>query len=116
MRDWIAIGFMFLLATLLAAWQFDWLRRTTPGSYTPRGDRVIVKRLERPSAQPGSLFVPDSQQKPLDEGTVIAVGPTISDIKAGQVVCFVEFAGTEIEVDGEGYLSMRESEIHGVRG
>lgn len=84
-------------------------------NYTPRGDRAIVKRAARPEAIPGQMVVPNSQQKPLDEGIVVAVGPEIPDITVGQHICFVEFAGTEVEIDGQVYLSMRDSEIHGVR-
>ena len=44
-------------------------------NYRPRGDRVIVKRLEAPAQNPDEVFIPKSQQKPLNEGIVIAVGP-----------------------------------------
>lgn len=83
-------------------------------NYTPRGDRVIVKRLPRPEPEEGEMFTPDSQQKPLDEGEVIAVG-AVPDIHVGDHVCFLEYAGTTIEIDGQQYLSMRECEVHGVR-
>jgi len=85
-------------------------------NYTPRGDRVIVKRHALPAQKPDEVFIPSSQQKPPNEGTVIAVGPEVSDIFPGDHVCFVEYAGTAVEIDGEEYLSMREVEIHGKRG
>ncbi len=53
-------------------------------NYEPRGDRVIVKRLPLPQPKPGDVFLPASQQKPLNEGTVIAVGPWVEDI--GRVI------------------------------
>lgn len=86
-------------------------------TYIPRGDRVIVKRLPQPVSKPGETIIPGSQKKPLDEGTVVAVGPAkeLADIHTGQHVCFLEFAGAPVEIDGEQYLSLREQEIHGVR-
>jgi chaperonin GroES len=94
--------------------------------YVPRGDRVIVKRSERPARKPEDVFIPDSQQKPLNSGIVIAVGPgaknpitgkidPIEDLEPGDSVDFLDYAGSEIEVDGEPYLLMRESEIHLIR-
>lgn len=94
-------------------------------NYEPRGDRVIVKRLERGAQKPDTVFIPQSQQKPLDEGIVITVGPGVRnrvtgyidsiDLEVGEHVCFLEFAGQEIEVDGEQYISLRDEEIHGRR-
>ncbi len=85
-------------------------------AYTPRGDRVIVKRLPLPAPKPGEVFIPDSQRKPLNEGTIIAMGPKITDLSVGDHICFLDYAGSAIEVDGEEYLSMRDEEIHGRRG
>lgn len=84
--------------------------------YTPRGDRVIVKRLPLPEQQAGEMAVPDSQRRPPDEGIVHAVGPDVPDIAVGDHVCFLEHAGSELEIDGANYLSMREVEVHGKRG
>jgi len=80
-----------------------------------------------PKPQPGTMALPASQQKPLNAGIVIAVGPgarnhvtgkidPIEDLKPGDSVEFLDYAGAEVEVDGELYLVMRESEIHGKRG
>lgn len=90
-------------------------RKESTLNYTPRGDRVIVKRLERPQPSEEQLFIPKSQQKDFNEGVVVAVGPEILDLAVGDQVCFLDFAGTEVEVDGELYLSLMDSEIHGVR-
>lgn len=76
---------------------------------------MIVKRLAVPLPKDGEVLVPVSQQKPLTEGIVVAVGPQIHDLEPGMQVHFVDFAGYEIEVDGESYLSMRDEEITGVR-
>lgn len=94
-------------------------------NYKPRGDRVIVQRLPPPAPKEGELVVPNSQQKPLNEGIVVAVGPGMRnrvtgmvdpvDLGPGAHVCFVDYAGFEIEVDGEKYLSMRDEEVHGER-
>lgn len=110
-------------------------------NYIPRGDRVIVKRMERPERDVNDVILPDSQQRPLNEGFVIAVGlwvgtgagETVGFVKlmllllrllgwkglAGlepdDHVCFLDYAGQAIEIDGEEYLSMRECEIHGLR-
>jgi chaperonin GroES len=96
-----------------------------PINYEPRGDRVIVKTLPPPEAKEGEVYVPRSQQKPLNEGTVVAVGPGTRNRMTGQIdpvelavgdqVCYLDFAGSEIEVDGEKYLSLRDEEIHGRR-
>lgn len=105
-----------LVILILVIWALGGHRsRPTDISYIPRGDRVIVKRLPQPKPKEGELLIPGSQQKLLDEGIVIAVGPEISDIEPGAHVCFLEFAGTTVEIDGESYLSMRDQEIHGVR-
>ena len=85
--------------------------------YSPRGDRVIVKQLPPPPPIDGDVVLPDSQRKALNEGTVVAVGPSreCDDIEVGQHVCFLDFAGSAIKIDGEDYLAMREVEIHGIR-
>jgi chaperonin GroES len=93
--------------------------------YEPRGDRVVVRRLARPAPKPGEVVIPNSQQKLLDEGIVVAVGPGLRnrvtwqidpvDLEVGDHVCFGDYAGSEIKVDGEEYLSMRDEEIHGRR-
>jgi chaperonin GroES len=84
-------------------------------NYTPRGDRIIVKRAELPETPATGIVVPASQTKALDEGTVVAVGESIEDLEVGDYVCFLEYAGTKVTIDGEEYLSMRDEEVHGVR-
>ena len=113
----IAIAMIVALAGVLwAEWEkTKHQQRSGKSGYTPRGDRVIVKRLPQPKPKEGELLIPGSQRKPLDEGIVIAVGPEIEDIEPGNHVCFLEFAGTTVEIDGESYLSMRDQEIHGIR-
>jgi chaperonin GroES len=107
------IGVFYLLD--LASKPKNPIKPKSPISYEPRGDRVIVTRLPLPQPKPGDVFLPASQQRPLNEGTVIAVGPGVVGIAPGDHVCFLDYAGFEIEVDGGTYLSMREEEIHGRR-
>lgn len=94
-------------------------------NYEPRGDRVIVKRLPMPEKRSDGLATPESMRKPLNEGTVIAVGPGKRNSITGSIdpvelkiddhVCFLDYAGFDIEVDGEKYISMRDEEVHGRR-
>ena len=89
----------------------------------PLQDRVIVKRLEEEQKTKGGIIIPDSaKEKPL-EGQVIAVGNgkvledgkvRPLDIKAGDRVLFSKYAGTEIKIEGEEHLIMREEDILGV--
>ena len=94
-------------------------------NYEPRGDRVIVSRLPPPEPVPGEVILPASQQKPLNEAIVISVGPGLRnrvtgkldsiDLAPGDRICFVDYAGFDVEVDGKKYLSLRDEEIHGRR-
>lgn len=96
-----------------------------PTHYVPRGDRVLVLRKDLPQPVAGDVIIPRSHQKQLDEGTVVAVGPGLRnrftgevdklDLVPGDEVLFVEYGGTDVEVDGVQYLSVRDEEIHGIR-
>jgi len=87
---------------------------------TPLGDRVLVKRLEPLQKTKGGIVLPDSAQEKPKEAEVIAVGPgKVNEkgervpvyVKVGDKVVFTSYAGTEIKVDGEDYLIMREEDI-----
>ncbi len=87
---------------------------------TPLGDRVLVKRLEPLQKTKGGIVLPDSAQEKPKEAEVIAVGPgKVNEkgeripvyVKVGDKVVFTSYAGTEIKVDGEEYLIMREEDI-----
>jgi chaperonin GroES len=88
----------------------------------PLHDRVIVKRLAEEEKTKGGLIIPDTAKEKPQEGKVIAVGPgkaddgkVISlDVKAGDKVLFGKYAGTEIKLDGEEHLILREDDILGV--
>ena len=81
----------------------------------PLQDRVLVKRLEENTKTAGGIIIPDSaKEKPL-KGEVVAVGNGTKDeemvVKNGDTVLYGKYAGTEIELDGEKYLIMRQSDI-----
>jgi chaperonin GroES len=90
---------------------------------TPLHDRVIVKRIEEGEQVRGGIIIPDTAKEKPQEGEVIAVGEGKRkddgtriplDVKAGDRVLFGKYSGSEIKVDGEEYLMMREDEILGV--
>jgi len=90
----------------------------------PLHDRVIIRRIEDSTNQTaGGLFIPDTAKEKPQEGEVIAVGAgkykedgtrQTLDVKAGDRVLFGKYSGSEIKLDGEEYLIMREDEILGV--
>ena len=92
-------------------------------SIKPLQDRVIVKRIEEGEQIRGGIIIPDSAKEKPQEGEVIAVGEGKKldngervplDIKEGDRVLFGNYAGTEIKLDGDEYLIMREDDILGV--
>jgi chaperonin GroES len=89
----------------------------------PLQDRVIIKRLEEEEKTKGGIFIPDSAKEKPIEGEVIAVGKGKRaedgkliplDVKAGDRVLFGKYAGTEVKIDGEEHLIMREDDILGI--
>jgi chaperonin GroES len=92
-------------------------------SIKPLQDRVILKRIEEGEQIRGGIIIPDSAKEKPQEGEVIAVGEGKKldngervplDVKAGDRVLFGKYAGTEIKLDGDEYLIMREDDILGV--
>lgn len=89
----------------------------------PLQDRVIIKPKEAEETTKGGIILPDTvKEKPI-EGTVVAIGEgkvaengtvTKLTVKAGDVVLYGKYSGTEIKVEGEDYLIMRESDIYGI--
>jgi len=86
----------------------------------PLADRVVVKPLEQEEAKVGNIYIPDTAKEKPQEGKIIAVGPgKISDsgekvpmeVKVGNKVLYGKYSGTEVTVDGEEYLIMRESDV-----
>lgn len=92
-------------------------------SIRPLNDRIIVKRLEEQEQMRGGLYIPDTAKEKPQEGEVLAVGngkllengTRISiDLKAGDRVLFGKYAGTEVKLDGEELLILREDDVLGV--
>jgi chaperonin GroES len=89
----------------------------------PLYDRILVKRIEEQAKTAGGLFIPDTAKEKPMEGELIAVGPGARnekgevvplDVKAGDRVLFGKWSGTEVRIDGEDLLIMKESDILGV--
>jgi chaperonin GroES len=82
---------------------------------TPLHDRVIVKPAPAEEKTSSGLFIPDTAKEKPQRGTVVAAGPGKKDepvtVKEGDTVLYGKYAGTEIQVDGNDYLIMRESDI-----
>ena len=90
---------------------------------TPLHDRVLVKRLEEKETVKGGIIIPDSAKDKPQEGEVISVGRGKTndkgetfplDVKEGNRILFGKYAGTEIKIDGEDFLIMREEEVLGI--
>jgi len=91
----------------------------------PLHDRVIVKRVEEEKTTPGGIVLPGSAAEKPSQGEVLAVGPgkaldngtvRAMDVKVGDKVLFGKYSGTEVKVDGEEVIVMREEDIMGVLG
>jgi chaperonin GroES len=89
----------------------------------PLQDRVIVKRIEEEEKSKGGIIIPDTAKEKPMQGEVIAVGPGAKndkgevsplDVKAGDRVLFGKWSGTEVKIDGEELLIMKESDIMGI--
>ena len=89
----------------------------------PLYDRVLVKRIEEKEQKKGSIIIPDTAKEKPQEGEVIAVGPGARDdsgkiqpldVKTGDRILFGKWSGTEVKLDGEDLLIMKESDILGV--
>ncbi|SFL32800.1 co-chaperone GroES [Methylobacterium pseudosasicola] len=89
----------------------------------PLHDRVLLRRVESDEKTKGGIIIPDTAKEKPQEGEVVAVGPgardetgrvTPLDVKAGDRVLFGKWSGTEIKVDGEDLLILKESDILGV--
>jgi chaperonin GroES len=89
----------------------------------PLHDRIVIKRIEEKETVKGGIIIPDSAKEKPQEGQVIAVGHgkktdkgdvIALDVKAGDRILFGKYSGTEIKLDGEEYLIIREDEVLGV--
>jgi chaperonin GroES len=93
--------------------------------FRPLHDRVVVKRIIAEQKSAGGIIIPDSAQEKPSQGEVIAVGPggrdeagklIPIDLKVGNTVLFGKWSGTEVKIDGEDLLIMKESDIMGIVG
>ena len=91
--------------------------------FRPLGDRVVVKRVQEDTKTAGGIIIPDTAQEKPQEGEVVAVGPGARDekgdritpeVKVGDRILFGKWSGTEVKVDGQDLLIMKESDIMGV--
>lgn len=91
--------------------------------FRPLHDRVVVRRLEQDTKTKGGIIIPDTAKEKPQEGEIIAVGPGARDetgkvvpldVKAGDRILFGKWSGTEVKIDGDDYLIMKESDIMGV--
>ncbi|GBR51941.1 molecular chaperone GroES [Neokomagataea thailandica NBRC 106555] len=94
-------------------------------TFRPLHDRVVVRRLTSAEKTVGGIIIPDTAQDKPTEGEVISVGPgarneqgqiVALDVKAGDKVLFGKWSGTEVKINGEDLLIMKESDIMGVIG
>ncbi len=91
--------------------------------FRPLHDRVVVRRIEAEAKSAGGIIIPDTAKEKPQEGEVVAVGPGARDeagklvpldLKAGDRILFGKWSGTEVKVDGEELLIMKESDVMGV--
>jgi chaperonin GroES len=91
--------------------------------FRPLHDRVVVRRIEAEEKTAGGIIIPDTAKEKPQQGEVIAVGPggrdetgklIPIDLKVGNRVLFGKWSGTEVKIDGEEYLIMKESDVMGV--
>jgi len=97
----------------------------TTTTLRPLHDRVLVKRLEEQDDKHGSLFIPDTAREKPHEGRVVAVGDgKVTDdgkriplaVKAGDRILFGKYSGSEVTLNGEEYLVMKEDDVLGILG
>ncbi|MGB3797068.1 MAG: co-chaperone GroES [Alteraurantiacibacter sp.] len=94
-------------------------------AFRPLHDRVLVRRLEAEEKTAGGIIIPDSAKEKPSEGEIVSVGEgtrddsgnrVTLDVKAGERVLFGKWSGTEVKIDGEDLIIMKESDIMGVLG
>ena len=92
-------------------------------NFRPLHDRVVVRRVESETKSAGGIIIPDTAAEKPQQGEIVAVGPGARgddnelvplDVKAGDRVLFGKWSGTEVKIDGEDLLIMKESDIMGV--
>jgi len=91
--------------------------------FRPLHDRVVVRRVESEEKTAGGIIIPDTAKEKPQEGEIVAVGPGSRDesgklvpldVKAGDRILFGKWSGTEVKIDGQDYLIMKESDVMGI--
>ncbi len=91
--------------------------------FRPLHDRVVVRRIDAEAKSAGGIIIPDTAKEKPQEGEIIAVGPGARDevgklipldVKAGDRILFGKWSGTEVKIDGEDLLIMKESDVMGI--
>jgi chaperonin GroES len=91
--------------------------------FRPLHDRVVVRRVESEARTAGGIIIPDTAKEKPQEGEIVSVGPGARDeagklvpldVKAGDRILFGKWSGTEVKIDGEDYLIMKESDVMGI--
>ena len=94
-------------------------------AFRPLHDRVLVRRIEAEEKTAGGIIIPDSAKEKPSEGEIVAIGPggrdeagklIPIDLKVGDTVLFGKWSGTEVKIDGEDLIIMKESDIMGIIG
>jgi chaperonin GroES len=92
-------------------------------NFTPLKDRVLIRRCDQEEKSPGGIIIPDTAKEKPMEGEVLAVGSGVRDdkgelhpldVKVGDCVLFGKWGGTEVKIDGEEYIILKESDILGI--
>jgi chaperonin GroES len=92
-------------------------------AFRPLGDRVLIKRIEEEEKTKGGIIIPDTAKEKPQEGEVVAVGPGARDdngkvqpldVKKGDRILFGKWSGTEVKIDGQDLLIMKESDVLGI--
>jgi chaperonin GroES len=105
--------------------EVTYMATATAVQLRPLGDRVVVKPLEAEEKTKGGIILPDTAKDKPQEGEVVAVGPgrvlengnrVALDVKVGDRVVYSKYGGTEVKIDDEEYLVIRESDLLAVRG
>jgi chaperonin GroES len=98
-------------------------KRRNTMTFRPLHDRIVVKRISADEKSAGGIIIPDTAQEKPQQGEVVAVGPGARnergelvplDVKAGDTVLFGKWSGTEVKIDGQELLIMKESDVMGV--
>jgi chaperonin GroES len=99
-------------------------KNATTTKVTPLADRVVVKPLEEAEQMRGGLYIPDTAKEKPQQGEIVAIGPgriedgkrIPPDVKVGDKVLYGKYSGTEVTIDGEQVLILRESDVLAVIG